>query len=57
MKLNSAVIVAVLNVYMEFRDILSKSSIHQEPITRSEQLPYLAFITAFFQTSLFLDTV
>ena len=57
MKLNSAVIVAVFNVYMEFRDILSKSSIHQEPITRSEQLPYLAYITAFFQTSLFLDTV
>ena len=57
MKLNSAVIVAVFNVYMEFRDILSKSSIHQEPITRSEQLTYLAYITAFFQTSLFLDTV
>ena len=28
----------------------------QDPITRSEQLPYQAFITAFLRTSLFLGT-
>ena len=28
----------------------------QEPITRTEQLPYWAYVTAFLQTSLFLDT-
>ena len=28
----------------------------QEPITRSEQLPYKAYVTAFLRTSLFLDT-
>ena len=27
----------------------------QEPITRSEQLPYQAYVTAFLRTSLFLD--
>ena len=28
----------------------------QEPITRSEQLPNLAYVKAFLRTSLFLDT-
>ena len=29
----------------------------QEPITRSVQLPYCAYVTAFSQTGLFLDTI
>ena len=28
----------------------------QEPITKSEQLPYLAYVRAFLRTSSFLDT-
>ena len=28
----------------------------QQPITRSEQLPHLAYVTAFLRTGLFLDT-
>ena len=28
----------------------------QEPIIRSEKLPYYAYVTAFLQTGLFLDT-
>ena len=29
---------------------------NQEPITRSDQLPYEAYVMAFLWTSLFLDT-
>ena len=29
----------------------------QEPIARSEQLPYYAYVTAFLQTGLFLDSL
>ena len=32
------------------------SVLRQEPITRSEQLPYQAYVTAFLRTSLFLGT-
>ena len=34
----------------------SSLSLLQEPITRSEQLPYQAYVTAFLRTSLLLDT-
>ena len=30
---------------------------HQEPMTRSRQLPYWAYVTAFLQTDLFLDYI
>ena len=30
-------------------------SMNQEPMTRSLQLPYWAYVTAFLQTDLFLD--
>ena len=38
------------------RTAVEQTNTDQEPITGSEQLPYLAYVTAFLRTSLFLET-
>ena len=44
-------------LFKQIGEIFLWHILKQEPITRNEQLPNLAYVKAFLRTSLFLDTL